>query len=546
MTYINIQPGKNIIHLNYPDKVNQIGMLTVSLSNSDSNRNSIFFFNNKDSSILKTQSQSIIWYNEISGSIDISCITNDIENIDIIYYSDHFKNIEYSVKEFEIINISQDEKAFIAANHISTLDAFIEKMNIRFKTNKEKIKALIADEINNQYLINKQNDLNHFPLSIKTYDHIEISAMVDVLLSDKLTMGKKVKEFEETFASYIGSKYAVMVNSGSSANLLAIAVLSNFKYKNSLKKGDKIIIPTICWSTSVWPIIQMGLEPVFVDINIKTLNADIDKVEELLQNDDKIKGMVAVHILGNATNINKLMKLKSDYNLILMEDTCESLGSRYNGKYLGTFGECGTFSFYFSHHITTIEGGMVVTDDFKIYELLKCLRAHGWSRELSSYNSESLDNRFCFVNIGYNLRPMEIQAAMGLVQLKRLDTLNSNRIKNYNRIVRLINNNSSDKLTCFEKEPNSSPAWFALPFILNQKYNKTKYLNYLETKNIVTRPVVTGNFTRQPVFTDLNLNMEPESFVNAEIIHNQGFFIGLPSYKMSDEKIRYLVDILLT
>ena len=426
------------------------------------------------------------------------------------------------------------------------MDAFIEKMNIRFKTNKEKIKALIADEINNQNFINKQNDLNHFPLSIKTYDHIEISAMVDVLLSDKLTMGKKVKEFEETFASYIGSNYAVMVNSGSSANLLAMAVLSNFKYKNSLKKGDKIIIPTICWSTSVWPIIQMGLEPVFVDINIKTLNADIDKVEELLQNDDKIKGMVAVHILGNATNINKLMKLKSDYNLILMEDTCESLGSRYNGKYLGTFGECGTFSFYFSHHITTIEGGMVVTDDFKIYELLKCLRAHGWSRGLSSYNSKTLDNRFCFVNIGYNLRPMEIQAAMGLVQLKRLDTLNSNRIKNYNRIVRLINNNSSDKLTCFEKEPNSSPAWFALPFILNQKYNKTKYLNYLETKNIVTRPVITGNFTRQPVFTDLNLNIEPESFVNAETIHNQGFFIGLPSYKMSDEKIKYLVDILLT
>ena len=545
MTYINIQPGKNIIHLNYPNKVNPLGMLTVSLSNSDINRNSIYFFNNKDSTILKTRSQSIIWYNEISGSIDISCITNDVENIDIIYYSNHFKNIEYNIKGFEIINISQDEDAFIAGNHISTLDTFIEKMDIRFKTNKEKIKALIADEINNQQLISRQNDLNHFPLSEKTYDHIEISAMVDVLLSDKLTMGKKVKEFEETFASYIGSNYAVMVNSGSSANLLAMAVLSNFKYKNSLKRGDKIIIPTICWSTSVWPIIQMGLEPVFVDINIKTLNADIDKVEELLQNDDKIKGMVAVHILGNTINIEKLMKLKSKYNIILMEDTCESLGSAYNGKYLGTFGECGTYSFYFSHHITTIEGGMVVTDDFEIYELLKCLRAHGWSRGLSSYNSDTLDNRFCFVNIGYNLRPMEIQAAMGLVQLERLDTLNSNRIKNYDRIVRLINNNSSNKLTCFEKEPNSSPAWFALPFILNKKYKKNQYLEYLERNNILTRPIVTGNFARQPVFTDLNLNINPEIFVNAETVHNQGFFIGLPSYYMSDEKIEKLVTILL-
>ena len=188
---------------------------------------------------------------------------------------------------------------------------------------------------------------------------------------------------------------------------------------------------------------------------------------------------------------------------------------------------------------------MVVTNNFYTYELLKCLRAHGWSRGISGYNDTSLDNRFCFINIGYNLRPMEIQAAMGLVQLKRLTELNNNRIKNYKRVIDLINKSDLDILTFFKKEHNSTPAWFALPFIINKKYNKNNYLKYLEQNNIETRPVVTGNFARQPVFKDLNLNVNPEIFTNAEIIHNQGFFIGLPSYLMTDEKIEKLVSILL-
>ena len=206
--------------------------------------------------------------------------------------------------------------------------------------------------------------------------------------------------------------------------------------------------------------------------------------------------MVVVHILGNSTNMNKLLTLKEQYNLVLMEDTCESLGSKYNDKYLGTLGECGTYSFYFSHHITTIEGGMVVTDDFEIYQLLKCLRAHGWSRGIDGYSNENLDNRFCFINIGYNLRPMEIQAAMGIIQLKQLSVLNENRIKNYQKVVNLINTTENDVLTCFKPENNCNPAWFALPFILNQKYNKKKYLEYLENNKIDTRPIVTGNFLK--------------------------------------------------
>tara|TARA_A100001015_G_scaffold315998_1_gene429210 strand:+ start:3333 stop:4961 length:1629 start_codon:yes stop_codon:yes gene_type:complete len=541
MKLCEISPGKNIIKLNIDltNEMNGSGKIIIRLTNSSDEANSIFFYNKNDKKVLKTNVEYCFWYNEISDSIDISCYTKNLTQINIIYYSNSFKKIEYSVNEIQKLNV---DSIFNSGNYVDTLDIFEEKMEKRFKTNREKIHKLVKDELSNKIDQNSDN----FPLSEKTYDHKEINAMIDVLLSDKLTMGKNVEEFEKQFADYIGSNYAIMVNSGSSANLLAMAVLSNFKFNNGFKKGDKVIVPTICWSTSVWPIIQMGLEPVFVDINIDTLNADIDKIENLLQQDNKIRGMVVVHILGNTTNMNKLMELKDKYNLILMEDTCESLGSKYNDKFLGTFGECGTYSFYFSHHITTVEGGMVVTDDFEIYELLKCLRAHGWSRDITGYNENSLDNRFCFINVGYNLRPTEIQAAMGLVQLKRLPELNKNRISNYERIIESINKKNNDILITFTKEQNSTPAWFALPFIINSKYNKDDYLKYLEQNNISTRPVVTGNFSRQPVFKDLKLNINPEIFTNAEIIHNQGFFIGLPSYLMTDEKINKLVNILLT
>ena len=190
----------------------------------------------------------------------------------------------------------------------------------------------------------------------------------------------------------------------------------------------------------------MGLIPVFVDININTLNADIDKIESLIDNDNKIKGLMLVHILGNSTNMNKIMMLKEKHDLLVIEDTCESLGSKYNNKCLGTFGECGTFSFYYSHHITTIEGGMIVTDNEEIYEILKCIRAHGWSRGQKNQPNNALDKRFCFINIGYNLRPMETQGAMGIVQLTKLSEHNLNRKYNYNRFLELLNEKQSETI----------------------------------------------------------------------------------------------------
>ena len=386
---------------------------------------------------------------------------------------------------------------------------------------------------------NKSHRLTH-----KTYDDKEICAMVDVLLEDKLTMGEKVKQFEKEFANYVNSKYAIMVNSGSSANLLAMATLCNFKFKNKLNSGDKIIIPAICWSTSVWPIIQMGLEPVFVDIKLETLNSDIDKIELLLENDSKIRGIVPVHIIGNCTNMEKLMQLKDKYDLIMMEDTCESLGSTYNKKYLGTFGECGTFSFYYSHHITTVEGGMVVTNDEEIYEILKCLRAHGWSREQKNYVNTP-HNKFTFINLGYNLRPMEIQAAMGIVQLGKLNNQNNHRKNNYKKVVDLLAKKNTGKYKFIQTEPYCDCCWFVIALILDNKYDKNNVIEVLESKNIETRPIVTGNFARQPVFKELAININLDDYQNANIVHDYGFFIGLPAYEMSQEQIEWLVDSLL-
>ena len=261
----------------------------------------------------------------------------------------------------------------------------------------------------------------HFPLVDSSYDNQEIISCMATLLSGQLTMGAKVRQFEENFARYCGAPYAVMVNSGSSANLLALSVLTNPLRGVHLRAGDKVAVPAVCWSTSLWPVLQTGLVPVLVDVDPQTLNLSIPSLRAALRQHD-LKAVLMVHVLGNSTELKALLEIASEHGLLLMEDTCESLGSRYQGKMLGTLGSFGTFSFYFSHHMTTIEGGMVLAESAEDYDLLKCLRAHGWSREQSNratLESENrhIDPRFLFVNVGYNLRPMEIQAAFGLEQL---------------------------------------------------------------------------------------------------------------------------------
>lgn len=389
-----------------------------------------------------------------------------------------------------------------------------------------------------------------FPLGQNAHDTDDILNMIKVLLTGNFTMGEQVSKFEEMFAKYVGVKHAVMVNSGSSANLLAVAALTNYKRANKLMPGDEVIVPALCWSTSIFPIIQCNLVPVFTDVDSDTLNIDLEDLEKKIT--EKTKAIMLVHVLGNSTDMNKLMEIVKRHNLILIEDTCESLGSKYDNKYLGTFGTFATYSFYYSHHITTMEGGMVVCNDDDDYELIKCLRAHGWSRSLKDKDKiqeqfPDIDPRFTFVNLGYNVRPMEIQAAMGIDQLHKLKLKNDNRKINYNNIKSKLEMNPIGNFISFPKEIDGGDiAWFGVTMFLGEHIKLSDYLNYLTSNGVENRPIITGNMIRQPVIKDFYPELNPLDFKGAEKCHYRGCFIGLPSNLMSNELVEELVDILVS
>ena len=388
-----------------------------------------------------------------------------------------------------------------------------------------------------------------FPLGQNVHDANDILKMIGTLLTEKFTMGDQVSAFETMFAKHVGAKHAMMVNSGSSANLIALSVLTNHKCKGKLQPGDEVLVPVLCWSTSVFPIIQCNLTPVFVDVDPNTLNIDLLELERKIT--PKTKAIMLVHVLGNCTEMQSLMQLVNHYNLILIEETCESLGSSYNNRYLGTFGDIGTYSFYYSHHITTMEGGMIVTNDDEYYELMKCLRAHGWSRNLKNKDQieaqfPDLDPRFTFVNLGYNVRPTEIQAAMGINQLQKLNDKNDNRKRNYQAIKNKIESDTRNTFLSFpEANSRADIAWFGVTLFLDERIQLKEYLQYLTAHGVENRPIITGNIVRQPVIQDLYPNLNPSDFVGAEVCHFRGLFIGLSSSLMSEQTIQELVDILL-
>jgi len=391
-----------------------------------------------------------------------------------------------------------------------------------------------------------------FPLISQSFDDREIIATVDALLTGRLTMAEQVRGFEERFADYVGAKYAVMTNSGSSANLLALAAASNPARQTRLKPGDEVLIPAVCWSTSLWPIVQMGLKPVFVDATPDSLNVDLEDLRRKLTR--RTRALMAVHILGNAGPMADILRIVKERELLLIEDTCESLGSRFKRSYLGTIGDFGCYSFYYSHHITTGEGGMVVCDTLEDLDLLKCLRAHGWSRELSNRARvekahKDIDPRFLFVNLGYNLRPLEVQAAFGHCQLDRLASMNEIRNDNRERIIAALHRdprwNGQFEFPVASKDV--VPVWFGFVALLNRKHVKHRaaFLAYLDSHGVENRPVVSGNFTRQPALELLGLKFDPRDFPGAEEINQRGFFAGLHTEKLPEEKIERLVAILL-
>ena len=407
-------------------------------------------------------------------------------------------------------------------------------------TDKKNLENLVI-----KYLKVNKSKNTKYPLTDNSLLTKDILRGVEVLLSRQLTMSKITQEFEHEFAKYIGAKHALMVNSGSSANLIAAFALANPRKKNFLKKGDEFLIPSLCWSTSLWPLVQAGLKPKFVDVNINNFNMNIDEFKRKLNK--KIKAVMAVHVLGNSTQIGEVAKIAKSKGIFLIEDTCESLGAKYNNKYLGTFGDFGTYSFYYSHQITSGEGGMIVCNSKTDYDLIYSMRSHGWARKLK--NNKKKDTSFNFINSGFNLRPLEVSAAIGLSQFKRLNSMINIRINNRKKIINKLINSPlwNNQFSFLEVTKNVKPSFFGLPILINKKFlsKRKRFFNLLKTKGIETRIIISGNFINQPSVKIYNLNQSNYKFPKAQEIENRGFFIGLHPNHVSEETLNYLEKNLL-
>ena len=385
-----------------------------------------------------------------------------------------------------------------------------------------------------------------YPLVDNPFSNEDINKGIKVLHSKQLTLSKETINFENTFTKKLNSKYSLMVNSGSSANLLALQCLVNPYNKNRLNPGDEVLIPTLCWSTSLWPIIQSNLKPIFVDINRDTLNIDEKEIEKKITKNTR--AILLVHVLGNTCDMDILMKIKKKYNLILIEDTCESLGTKYRNRYLGTFGEFSSFSFYTSHQISAGEGGMICCKNKNDYNIIKSLRSHGWSRGTSYEHKiykkfKFLDKRFIFFNSGYNLRPTEVSAAIGNNQFKKLKKFIDLRNLNRKKIISAIKNNYRLKniIGFFHQNKYVKPSWFGIPIkIISNKVKKNILINNLEKNGIETRPIISGNFAKQPAAVKYGLAIK-EKFPNTDYVYQRSFFIGLPSKKISKKYIDKIV-----
>jgi CDP-6-deoxy-D-xylo-4-hexulose-3-dehydrase len=348
------------------------------------------------------------------------------------------------------------------------------------------------------------------PLASTGLREKDIEAAIKVLKSGMLTMGNKVLEFEKMMADYLSVEHFIMVNSGSSANLAIIeALLRPTGSKPYLKQNDGVLVPAIAWPTTIWPLIQLGLKPCFVDISFENLAIDFDKAQELInKNRDMIKAIFPIHPLGYGINSFELENFAKKNNLVLINDVCESLGSWQSDKHSGTSGIAGSFSFYFSHHITTMEGGGVATNINEFADDIRSIRSHGWSRNRHDSDSwtksfTSNDSRFLFVSTGYNVRPMEIQAAIGISQLEDISLFISQRRINASKVGELLKGSGLKLIgneTLLSNEKKYQHSWMMLPIYVGNEFpnSKEEVVNFLNSCGIETRPVLTGNFLKQP------------------------------------------------
>lgn len=382
-----------------------------------------------------------------------------------------------------------------------------------------------------------------YKLATSTWDKAELDAINRVIESDVFSMSTEVEIYEKDFASYFGSKYAIMTSSGSTANLIMTAALF-FRKNQTLKAGDEIIVPSVSWSTTYFPLQQYGLKLKFIDIDLETLNFDLEALKEAVTN--STKAILAVNLLGNSNNFEKIAEIIGGRDILILEDNCESMGASFKGKKCGTYGLMGTFSSFFSHHIATMEGGMVLTDDEECYHLLLSLRAHGWTRNLPKDNliSPKSDNwfeeSFNFILPGYNVRPLEMSGAIGQEQLKKLDMFIENRRKNAQLFLELM---KGDNRFHVQKEIGKS-SWFGFSLIIREreKLARSKVIDVLTSCEIETRPIVTGNFTKNKVLKYFDY-IVAGNLKNSKLLDSNGFFIGNSHEDLSKE-LNYFFQII--
>lgn len=381
-----------------------------------------------------------------------------------------------------------------------------------------------------------------FPLATSSWDQAEQDALQRVIASDRFTMGAEVAEFERRFAAHFGSKFAVMVNSGSSANLLMVAALTYTSNPDlKLKPGDEVIVPAVSWSTTYYPLHQYGLKLKFVDIDLETLNYDLDALAEAVT--DRTRALMVVNLLGNPNDFGRIAEITKGRNIVMIEDNCESMGATLGGKQCGTFGVMGTFSTFFSHHISTMEGGVIVTDDEELYHVMLSLRAHGWTRNLPRENhvtgtksDDAFEESFRFVLPGYNLRPLEMSGALGIAQLAKLDGLIAGRRRNAAAFVSAMQDHA--KFTIQQEIGDSS--WFGFSLMLRPDLpdSRADVVRGLDALGFECRPIVAGNFARKEIVKHFDFDIHGD-LPNADYLDKRGLFIGNHHYPI-DEAIAEL------
>lgn len=374
--------------------------------------------------------------------------------------------------------------------------------------------------------------MKNYELASTTWQDEEIEEAIAVIKSMNTTMGPRVLEFETRFAKLFGSKYAVMSNSGSSANLLAVAALVE---SLDISGPKTVLVPAVSWSTTYFPFHQYGFKLRFADIDVDTLNYDLNHVAEIIQ-EEKIDVICAVNLLGNPNDFEALAQVAG--KIPIFEDNCESMGAKFRGKHAGTYGVLGSFSTFFSHHMCTMEGGITVTDDEKLYQLMLSIRAHGWTRNLPDQNqvsgiksSNRFEESYKFVVPGYNLRPLEIEAAVGNVQLKKIESFVSERRKNANIFKQKIVSKYQNAVR-FQKEIGES-SWFGFSLIFDDSSTREKAILEFDLSGIDCRPIVAGNFCRQPVMQKLHSKFD--KLENADIVHERGLFVGNHHYNLEEQ-----------